>query len=112
MSTLRILGIILFNVAFTGLMGFLTLDSFASMNSRFAAMVFAVLIPYLVVLKTPGINGPARSLYYGAGLAFYLVFALITVGWRTCLHTGLLPFLLLTLFCLRFGHRLFFWEQN
>jgi len=89
------------NILVVALLGLLTLDSFANGNSRFAAFLLSLLLPYLIVRHTMTLSGRERLLQYGTGSFFYLLLLLpIRIeGWQT----GLIPCLAIYLLALYFG---------
>ncbi len=58
------------------IIGFLTLDSNANINSRIGALLLSFFIPFFIVLLTQQMNGLERMLKFGTGFLFYIVFLL------------------------------------
>ena len=94
------------NLVLMGIIGFLTLDSNANMNSRFGGVLVSVFLPIFIVLLTKKMNGMERMLKFGFGYITYFILVMITHGFSVGFVTALFPCLLLSLSVLYFGKEL------
>lgn len=94
------------NVILMSLIGFLTIDSAANMNSRIGAYLLSALIPYFIVTQTKGKTALERTLKFGFGFMAYIVLALVMVDIPYLLHCGLLPCLLIAIGILYAGNKI------
>lgn len=94
------------NMVLMGIIGFLTLDSNANINSRFGGYLISIFLPIFIVLLTKKMNGIERMLKFGFGYIIYFLLVLITHGFPTGFVTGLFPCLLISLSVLYFGNEL------
>jgi transcriptional regulator with XRE-family HTH domain len=94
------------NLVLMGIIGFLTLDSNANMNSRFGGILISIFLPIFIVLLTEKMNGMERMLKFGFGYIVYFILVMITQGFPVGFITGLFPCLLLSLSVLYFGQEL------
>tara|TARA_R110002012_G_scaffold303073_1_gene504675 strand:+ start:144 stop:704 length:561 start_codon:yes stop_codon:yes gene_type:complete len=94
------------NLVLMGIIGFLTLDSNANMNSVFGGFLLSIFIPFFIVVMTKKMNGMERMLKFGFGYIVYFLLVLITHGFPTGFITGLFPCLLISLSVLYFGNEL------
>ena len=85
------------NVALMCILGFLTLDSNANLNSRFGAFLLSFFIPFFIVILTKRIKEMERMLKFGAGFIVYFVLVMIVLGFPVGFTTGLFPCLLIAL---------------
>ncbi|MGO1585113.1 helix-turn-helix domain-containing protein [Mesonia sp.] len=92
-----------FNLMLMGIIGYLTLDSNANMNSIFGGVLVSFLLPFFIVIFTKEMNETKRLLKFGVGYMTYFILVLINHGFPTGFLTGLFPCLLLSLTVLYFG---------
>ena len=93
----------LFNLLLVSVLGYLTIDINANANSRTAAYLLSVLIPYLIVIHTPNMSQIERFVKFGFG---YLIYGLSTffLGlFIPAFFKGLLPCIVISLAVLYFG---------
>lgn len=95
--------LIVINLVLMGIIGWLTLDSEANLNSRFAALLLSFFIPIFIVFLTKNINKTERLLKFGSGLFLYIIASIISVGFPTAFLTGLVVCLSIVLFTLFYG---------
>ncbi len=95
--------LILLNLILIGIIGFLTLDSGANMNSLFGGILLSFLIPFFIVLFTKKMTGIERMLKFGFGYIYYFALIWINHGFPTGFKTGLFPCILISLSILFFG---------
>lgn len=96
--------LLVLNLVLMGIIGFLTLDSNANVNSVFGGYLVSIFIPFSIVVMTKKMSGVERMLQFGFGYIFYFVFVLAIHGFPTGFVTGLFPCLLLSLSVLYFGN--------
>lgn len=99
----------LFNFFLIGLIGFLMIDSHANLNSRVGGVLVSILIPYLIVSKTAGMNGLERMMKFGLGYIAYFAIAIFVMFYKeaySILYSGLLPCLVLSTSILFYGKQL------
>ena len=95
--------LILLNIVLMMIIGYLTLDSEANINSRIGAYLLSFFIPIFIVIKTKNMGGLERMLKFGFGFIFYIGMALIMVPFPATLLTGLIPCLVIALATLYYG---------
>lgn len=94
------------NLMLMGIIGFLTLDSNANMNSVFGGFLLSIFLPFFIVVLTKKMNGLERMLKFGFGYIVYFVLVMVLHGFSTGFVTGLFPCLLISLSVLYFGNEL------
>lgn len=94
------------NLVLMGIIGFLTLDSNANMNSVFGGYLLSIFLPLFIVIMTKKMSGMERMFKFGSGYMAYFLLVLIIHGFPTGFITGLFPCLLISLSILYFGHEL------
>lgn len=99
--------LVLLNFLLMLIIGFLTLDSNANINSRIGALLLSFFIPFFIVLLTQQMNGLERMLKFGTGFLFYIVFLLAVQGFRVGFiegfRTGLFLCLIISIGVLYYG---------
>jgi hypothetical protein len=96
----------LLNLSVITVIGYLTLDSEANLNSRLGGILASFFIPYFIVTKTRQMNGLERMLKFGAGFVLYIISSLVMVGFPMAFQFCLLPCLVIGLATLYYGDRL------
>ncbi|MBU2905810.1 helix-turn-helix domain-containing protein [Arenibacter algicola] len=91
------------NMMLMGMIGYLTLDSNANLNSRFGGLMLSIFLPYFIVTLTKKMNNKERMFKFGFGYIIYFVFIMIKHGFPIGFGTGLFPCLLISLSVLYFG---------
>lgn len=104
--------LIVLNLILILIIGYLTLDSAANLNSRIGAVLLSFLIPYYIVSKTYNMSGIERMLKFGFGFIGYIILAVVRgfmVGNLSIFlfHSLLIPCLLAALAFLYYGNSLF-----
>jgi len=97
---------IIINILLMAILGFLTFDSEANINSRFGALILSFFIPIFIVFKTPNMGAIERFLKFGTGLLFYMILVLISHGFPTGIVTGLFICILISLSILFYGKKI------
>ncbi len=95
--------LIIINMVLMGIIGWMTLDSEANLNTRFAGLLLSFFIPIFIVFMTKNLNKTERLLKFGSGLFLYIILSIIIVGFPTAFVTGLLVCLSIALLTLFYG---------
>lgn len=98
--------LLIINFALMGIIGWMTLDSEANVNTRFAGLLLSFFIPIFIVFMTKSMNKNERLLKFGSGFFLYIISSVIIVGVPTAFVTGLLVCLLISLLTLFYGENL------
>ncbi|MBU2997820.1 helix-turn-helix domain-containing protein [Cellulophaga baltica] len=98
--------LIALNMVLMGIIGFLTLDSNANMNSVFGGYLLSIFLPFFIVVMTKKMSRMERILKFGFGYIAYFILILVKYGFPTGFVTGLFPCLLISLSVLYFGNEL------
>lgn len=104
--------LVIINLALMTIIGWMTLDSEANLNSRFAGILLSFLIPMCIVFFTLKMSRTQRLLKFGSGFFVYLILALITAGFPTAFVSGLLPCLSICLLTLFYGDSIIIKNSN
>ncbi|MEQ8422077.1 helix-turn-helix domain-containing protein [Arenibacter sp. NBRC 103722] len=91
------------NMVLMGIIGYLTLDSNANLNSKFGGVMLSFFLPYCIVTLTKKMIGMERMLKFGFGYITYFILIMIMHGFPIGFGTGLFPCLLISLSVLYFG---------
>lgn len=94
------------NVVIVSILGYLTLDSEANINSRTGAFLLSFFIPIFIVFYTNEMSGLERMLKFGIGMIGYLLAVTVIVGLPASFTTGLIPCLIIALGVLFYGRKL------
>lgn len=81
--------LVLFNLLLMSIVGFLTLDSNANLNSRIGALLLSLFIPLLIVIFTQKMNSLERMLKFGLGYLMYIILLLIIQGFYNGVRSGI-----------------------
>ncbi|WOD43721.1 helix-turn-helix domain-containing protein [Hwangdonia lutea] len=81
--------LILLNLLLMSIIGFLTLDSNANINSRTGALLLSFFVPFFIVLYTQKMTPLERVLKFGIGLLVYIGLLLIVQGFKEGFSLGL-----------------------
>src|SRR5690606_19844967 len=99
--------LILLNLLLMFIIGFLTLDSNANINSRIGALLLSFFIPFFIVLLTQKMKAIERMLKFGTGFIFYIILLLVVHGLREGFiagyRTGLFLCLIISVGVLYYG---------
>jgi transcriptional regulator with XRE-family HTH domain len=95
--------LIIINGILMGIIGWLTLDSEANLNTRSAALLLSFFIPIFIVFMTKNSSKTLRLVKFGSGLFLYIIFSVIVIGFATAFVTGLLVCLVIALLTLFYG---------
>ncbi len=95
--------LIIINMTLMGILGFMTLDSWANINTRFAGLLLSFFIPIFIVQKTKNLSRTERILKFGSGFFVYIIMSIIIVGFPKAFVTGLLVCLTISLLTLYYG---------
>ena len=97
--------LIIFNLLLMSIIGYLTLDSNANLNSRTGAFLLSIFLPFCIVVFTQKMSGVERMLKFGTGFFIYIALVFFKHGFPTGIVTGLFPCLFLALSVLYFGNQ-------
>jgi F0F1-type ATP synthase assembly protein I len=98
--------LIILNVIITSILGLMTLDSEANINSRVGGILLSFFIPFFIVYQTKDMNSIERVLKFGFGTIAYFIATIIILGLTHSLATGLIPCLVIWLNVLYYGEKL------
>lgn len=65
--------LVVLNLVLTGIIGFLTLDTNANMNSTFGGILLSFFLPFFIVIFTKKMTGIERMLKFGLGYFTYFI---------------------------------------
>ncbi|MEM6517600.1 MAG: helix-turn-helix transcriptional regulator [Bacteroidota bacterium] len=91
------------NLILMGVIGLMTLDSNANLNSLLGGILVSVFLPFFIVFFTKKLNGLERMLKFGFGYILYFFFIIFNNGFPLGFTTGLFPCLLISLLELYYG---------
>lgn len=97
---------IILNLVIMSIFGFLTIDSWANINSRVGAFILSFFLPFFIVYKTQDMSGLERLLKFGSGLLIYIIVFSIISGFPHAFTSGLLPSVTIALGMLYYGGKL------
>ncbi len=95
--------LLVLNLILMGIIGYLTLDISANLNSKFGGFLLSFFLPFFIVIFTKKMNGMERILKFGLGYISYFILVMIMHGFPLGFGTGLFPCLLISLTVLYFG---------
>jgi transcriptional regulator with XRE-family HTH domain len=95
--------LLVLNLVLMGIIGYLTLDISANLNSKFGGFLLSFFLPFFIVMLTKKMNGMERMLKFGLGYISYFILVMIINGFPLGFGTGLFPCLLISLTVLYFG---------
>lgn len=99
--------LILLNLLLMSVIGFLTLDSNANLNSFIGAFLLSFFMPFFIVLLTEKMNALERVLKFGTGFLLYIIMLIVVQGlqegFRIGLKTGLYLCLIISVGVLYYG---------
>ncbi|MFK8101695.1 MAG: hypothetical protein AB8G15_04200 [Saprospiraceae bacterium] len=98
--------LIILNIIVISILGFMTLDSEANINSRMGGFLLSFFIPFFIVYQTKNMNGIERMLKFGFGIILYFIASIIILGLPHSFTTGLIPCLVISLGVLFYGEKL------
>jgi transcriptional regulator with XRE-family HTH domain len=96
--------LLVLNLALMSVIGFLTLDSNANLNSRLGALLLSIFIPFSIVYLSPKMRGLERLLKFGTGFIIYPILTIVLHGFPIAFTSSLLPFSLVFISVLFFGN--------
>jgi len=95
--------LIMLNLILMALIGYLTLDSNANLNSKIGGLLISIFLPLFIVNFTPHLNGFQRILRFGLGYISYFILVIVIHGFSIGFTTMLFPCLAISLSILNFG---------
>lgn len=96
--------VILINTFYCLIIGFLTLDPRQNILSFIGALLFSILISYIISNKANNITPNQKILYFGSSLVIYLILAIINVDLMKLISNGFLISILSFLLILYFNN--------
>lgn len=100
----------LLNLLLAFIIGYLSLDSEANLNSRIGAFLLSFFIPFYIVYLTKNMNPTERVLKFGSGYIAYILLLLIVrgiiTGFQIGIRNGLFLFLIIAIGVLFYGNNL------
>ena len=100
----------LLNLLLAFIIGYLSLDSEANLNSRIGAFLLSFFIPFYIVYLTKNMNPTERVLKFGSGYIAYILLLLIVrgliTGFQIGYRNGLFLFLIIAIGVLFYGNNL------
>lgn len=105
-NTFNIILLIIFNLIFNFILGWLTLDSEANNNSRLGAILLSFFVPIFIVFFTLKMPRSVRLIKFGTGFFLYTFLILYLNGFPLLFFTGLLLCFLIALLTLWFGDKM------
>jgi transcriptional regulator with XRE-family HTH domain len=103
---IRAFFLIVFNIVLISIIGYLTLDSEANLNSRVGAFLLSFFIPIFIAFKTQKMSEIERLLKFGTGVITYMIISFIILRYQVAIMTGLIPCLIIAMGTLYFGKEL------
>lgn len=95
--------LIALNLILMGIIGFLTYDISATINSVFGGFLISIFLPFFIVVFTKDMTGLERMVKFGTGYIAYFILVMTTNGFPRGFISGLFPCLLISLVVLYFG---------
>jgi hypothetical protein len=95
--------LIILNIALMSVIGHMTLDSEANLNSRLGGLLLSITMPLCIVFMTKHMSGLERLIKFGSGFAVYIVLAAFTIGIPESFVTWLIPCLVIGMAVLFYG---------
>ncbi len=105
-TIVTVVSFIILNMVLMLIFGFLTIDSWANINSRVGAFILSIFLPFFIVYKTREMPGLERLLKFGSGLMIYMMIFSIVAGFPHAFTSGLVPSLTIALGMLYYGGKL------
>ena len=105
-TIVTVVSFIILNMVLILIFGFLTIDSWANLNSRVGAFILSFFLPFFIVYKTREMADLERLLKFGSGLMIYMMIISIIAGFPHAFTSGLVPSLTIALGMLYYGGKL------
>ena len=102
-KAIQLFFLVLLNLLLVLIIGFLTVDSFANLNSRVGGILLSVLLPMVVIYRTPGLSRLDRTFRFGMGFLLYALIILFKAGLATTVTTMVGPCMLMAMSTLYYG---------
>lgn len=94
------------NLVVVGIVGYLTLDVNANVNSLMGALLLSFFLPFSIVFSSREMSPLERIMKFGFGYVAYFIMVVVIHGFPLGFVTGLFPCLLISLVTLYFGTKL------
>lgn len=105
-TIVSVVSFIILNLVIVSIFGFLTIDSWANINSRIGAFLLSFFLPFFIVYQTKEMPGLERLLKFGSGLILYVVALSIIAGFPQAFTSGLVPSVTISLGMLYYSGKL------
>ncbi len=105
-TVVSVVSFIVLNLVLMAIFNFLTIDSFANINSRVGALILSFFIPFFIVYKTMKTPELERLLKYGFGFMIDIILIVIIAGFPEGITSALIPCLTIALGVLYYGGKL------
>jgi hypothetical protein len=103
---MNIVFLILLNFLLILIIGFLTIDEKANINSRISSLILSFFISFTVVLKTPKMLKTNRLIKFGLSFIIYSFAVIIIAGFPHLFVSGLLISTLIFITVLYYGNEI------
>jgi hypothetical protein len=110
-AIVSVITFIILNLVILTIFGFLTIDSWANINSRVGAFILSFFLPFFIVYKTQEMSGLERLLKFGTGLMIYMISLSILAGFPHAFTSGLIPSITIALGMFYYGGKLLTTEE-
>jgi len=98
--------LLILNFVLMGIFGYLTLDSNANLNSKFAAILLSFFIPIFIVYQTKDMKNLERMIKYGMSFLIYFILVMVLHGFVIGFVSLLFPCFAIALATLYYGENL------
>lgn len=98
--------LLMLNLCLMLIVGHLTIDVDANMNSRIACALLSFFIPFFLVIVSPKMSRLERFLKFGTGYITYMIIAVIIIGLPHSFASGLIPFSIFSCLFLYYGNEI------
>ena len=110
-TIVNVVSFIILNLLIMSIFGFLTIDSWANINSRVGAFILSFFLPFFIVYKTKEMPGLERLMKFGSGSMIYIISFSIIAGFPHAFTSGLIPSLTIALGMFYYGGKLLSTEE-
>lgn len=94
------------NLLQMSIVGFMTLDSYANINSKIGGYLLSFFIPYFIATRTRWMSNTERLVKFGIGYFTYVILVLINIPFPQVFLTGIGPCLMISMAVLYYGNEL------
>jgi uncharacterized membrane-anchored protein YitT (DUF2179 family) len=105
-TIVKVISFIVVNITLMAIFNYLTIDSFANMNSRIGSIILSFFLPFFIVYVTRKMPALERLVKFGTGFVLDIILITIIAGFPEGITSGLIPCLTIALGVLYYGGRL------